>query len=370
MDLEEFRLERIQSLYENEVEYNLSDSGVHPYKLGELLSASELEYLQGIELGYGYTNGTPALRSAIANLYRDRTEEHVVVTNGSAEANLILVLSQLSAGDEIIVVVPNYLQIWGFAKALGVTVKEVSLSPQDWSLDVTALAQAVTPNTRMVTLCNPNNPTGALLSRAEQDELIRLCDQQDLILHVDEIYRGSELDQEEPPSFADLSPRVFVSAGMSKSLALPGLRVGWLMGPKADVYSAWSAKDYTSITTSSMSEYISTLVLEPTRRQQVLDRSKAILRENRTYLTQWIEQRAWCNYTPPKAGGMGFIQYDLPVAADPLTDTLRNDHSVLTLSGTVFGLDGYIRLGIGSPNDHVRAGLDALEVCVQKYLET
>ena len=370
MNLEEFRLERIQSLYENDVAHNLSDSGVHPYKLGELLSEEEFAELKSIELGYGWTNGTPALRDAIANLYRDRDQSHVVVTNGSAEANLILVMSQLSAGDEILVVVPNYLQIWGIAKALGVTVKEVSLAADShWSLDLSAIEAAITPATKMITLCNPNNPTGALLSLDEQKQLVALAEAKGVILHVDEIYRGSELDQDEPPSFADLSPNTFVSAGMSKSLALPGLRVGWLVGPSQDIYNAWSAKDYASITTSAVSEYISTLVLEPGRRRQVLDRSKRILRENRQYLTNWVEQRDWCSYVPPKAGGMGFISYDLPVSADTLTETLRTEYSVLTLSGTVFGLDGYVRLGIGSPKHHIEAGLRALEDCVtQNYL--
>ncbi len=366
MNLEEFRLERIQSLYENEVQHNLSDSGVHPYKLGEILTDEELSQIQDIELGYGWTNGTPALRQAIAHLYKNRDESHVVVTNGSAEANLILVMSQLSAGDEILVVVPNYLQIWGFAKALGVRVKEVSLAAdREWSLDLNGLESAITSKTKLITLCNPNNPTGALLSQAEQERLIGLADANNIMLHVDEIYRGSELDHDEPPSFADLSPKVFVSAGMSKSLALPGLRVGWLLGPAEDIYQAWSAKDYASITTSAVSEFISTRVLEPSRRRQVLDRSKRILRENRQYLTDWIQQRDWCHYVPPKAGGMGFIQYDLPVSADTLTETLRTDYSVLTLSGTVFGLDGYVRLGIGSPKHHIEAGLKALEDCVE-----
>ena len=126
MKIEEFSLERIQSLYENTVEFNLSDSGVHPYSLNGLLDEGQRNALLDVELGYGWTNGAVELREAVARLYRGRTSDEVIVTNGSAEANFLMVMSLLEPGDEIVVFVPNYLQIWGWARAIGVTVKEVA----------------------------------------------------------------------------------------------------------------------------------------------------------------------------------------------------------------------------------------------------
>ena len=113
MEIEEFKLERIQSLYENTVELNLSDSGVHPMSLNDLLSDAEMRELQALELGYGWTNGAVSLRETIAALYESRTSDEVIVTNGSAEANFLLVMSLLNPDDEIVVFTPNYLQIWG-----------------------------------------------------------------------------------------------------------------------------------------------------------------------------------------------------------------------------------------------------------------
>lgn len=361
MKLKEFHLERIQSLYENVVEFNLSDSGVHPYNLRGLLSEDEIQRLCDIELGYGWTNGSPGLRQAIANLYDNRSADEVVVTNGSAEANLLLVLSQLERGDEIIVVVPNYLQIWGIAQGIGVSIKEVPLRvEQDWQLDLSAVEAAIRPNTKLITLCTPNNPTGTVMSDHERDELLALAQRHDLILHADEVYRGSELDGPEPPSFADLPGNNFVSSGMSKAMALPGLRLGWLIGPKQEIDIAWSAKDYTSISASALSEYITELVLQPQRRAAVLDRSKRILRDNRALISEWVDTRDWCSYVPPKAGGMAFVKYDLPVPSDLLAKELREEHSVLVLPGTVFGLEGHLRIGIGAPREVLEPGLKRL----------
>ena len=139
MKVEEFTLERIQSLYENTVELNLSDSGVHPMSLNDLLSDAEMREVQALELGYGWTNGAVTLRETIAALYERRTPDEIIVTNGSAEANFLLVMLLLNPGDEIVVFTPNYLQIWGWARALGVNAiavqhdGEADWQPAPWS---------------------------------------------------------------------------------------------------------------------------------------------------------------------------------------------------------------------------------------------
>lgn len=164
MKIEEFTLERIQSLYENVVEFNLSDSGVHPYRLSELLDEKQTKELLDIELGYGWTNGRTELRQTIANLYQGYTPDNVMVTNGSAEANFLMVMSILNSGDELIVIVPNYMQIAGWAKALGVKVLEVPLmQDNNWLPDLDKLESLVSDKTKMLTICHPNNPTGSTL---------------------------------------------------------------------------------------------------------------------------------------------------------------------------------------------------------------
>lgn len=359
MRVGEFLLERMQSLYENTVEINLSDSGVHPYELRHLLNAQEIEEMCAIELGYGWTNGSEALRDTIAKLYPGRMRNNVVVTNGSAEANFLVVMALLDPGDELVVVVPNYLQIPGWAAAAGVVTKIVPLRQENaWMPDLAEIEKAMSPRTKMITICNPNNPTGALLKRTQLQALVELARKHGVYLHADEIYKGSELFTEEGPSVADLYEKALVTNGLSKAMAMPGLRLGWLIGPKEEIAKAWHCKDYTSITTGSLSEFIACRVLQPERRAQVLTRSKAILRENLAIITQWIGRHAdVLSFIPPQAGGMAFVRYEMDVNSTELVNQLREARSVFPVPGDAFGMDHYLRIGIGSPTEHLQEGL-------------
>ncbi|TDI76287.1 MAG: aminotransferase class I/II-fold pyridoxal phosphate-dependent enzyme [Bacteroidetes bacterium] len=359
MKIEEFTLERIQSLYENTVELNLSDSGVHPMSLNDLLSEDEIAELLDLELGYGWTNGEISLRESIAGLYDDRGPDDVIVTNGSAEANFLMVMSLLEPGDEIVVLTPNYLQIWGWARAIGVSAKAVSLREElGWEPDLEELKSLITPKTKLITICHPNNPTGAVLSLEKMRALSDIAADNDIYLHADEVYKGSELEGPETASFLDLYDKSIVTNGLSKAMALPGLRIGWLAGPAETIYAAWQRKDYTSITTSAVSEYVAERVLRPKLRQKILDRSKKILRENLSLLSDWVDANSdHVSLNPPKAGGMAFVRYFQDVNSTELTHALRKEKGVLILPGDVYGLDGFFRIGIGSPREHLEPGL-------------
>ena len=362
MEIVEFSLERIQSLYENTVDYNLSDSGVHPYSVRELLTPDECEKLLDVELGYGWTNGSVELRQSIANLYENRTTDNVIVTNGSAEANFLLVMALLNPGDELVVVVPNYLQIWGWAKALGVAVKEVTLREDlGWLPDMDELRQAVTPRTKMITFCNPNNPTGSVIPPEGLQEMIDIARDCGAYLHGDEVYKGAELDGHEGPSISDLYEKGIATSGLSKALALPGLRVGWLVGPEEVMAQVWHCKDYTSITTSALSEYIADIVVQPARRAEILQRSRKVLSENVALLADWIAQHdSIYSCILPKAGGMAFIRYDMDINSTELVHQMRSERSIMLAPGDVYGLDKFIRIGVGAPKSHLVAGLEQL----------
>ena len=368
MKIEEFKLERIQSLYENVVELNLSDSGVHPMSLSDLLSDAEMRELQALELGYGWTNGAVSLRETIAALYESRTPDEIIVTNGSAEANFLLVMSLLDPGDEIVVFTPNYLQIWGWARALGVNVKAVRHDGDaDWQPRLAELEAVISARTRLITVCHPNNPTGAIMQPEGMRELVRIADRHDIYLHADEVYKGSELNGPECASFLDMYHKAIVTNGLSKAMALPGLRIGWLAGPVEDIYTCWQRKDYTSITTSAISEFVAERVLKPKLRSRILQRSRTILRENLALLQDWIDANAELfSLIPPKAGGMAFVRYHFEANSTELAHQLRDEKGVLLLPGDVYGLDGYIRIGIGSPRSHLEAGLERIADYMRK----
>jgi len=363
MDIVEFSIERIQSLYENTVDYNLSDSGVHPYSLRELLSKDQLDQLLDVELGYGWTNGGVELRQSVSKLYKDKTDDDIIVTNGSAEANFLLVMGMLNAGDELVVIVPNYLQIWGWAKALNVKVVEVPLREElGWLPDMDELKAAISPNTKMISYCSPNNPTGSVMPAETLEELVKIARELGIYVHADEVYKGSELNGIEGPSIADMYEKGIATNGLSKAMALPGLRVGWLSGPREVIDRAWHCKDYTSITTSSVSEFAANIVVQPQKRQEILERSRTILNKNVAMLGDWVAQNS-DSYTCqlPQAGGMAFVRYAMDLNSTDLVHRMRTERSIMMLPGDCYGMDGYIRIGVGAPADHLKAGLTQLQ---------
>lgn len=372
MKIEIFDLERIQSLYENFVEYNLTESGIHPFTLSELLRDEEIEELKDVRLGYGQTNGAPELRSVISKLYKGSESENILVTNGSAEANFINIWSNLEAGDELVLMLPNYMQIWGLARSLGISVKPFHLKEDlRWAPDMEELKKQVTPDTKMIALCNPNNPTGATLSSGQMQEIVNLAKTVDAWIYCDEVYRGAELDGNEIESFYGLYDKVIVAGGLSKAYGLPGLRMGWLAGPNDIIEKAWSYNDYITISTGMLSQKIAAIVLQPEKRFKVLERNRRMLRENIEVIKEWVSSHdGLFHLVPPRAGGMAFLRYNMDINSRELANRLRIEKSVFIMDGDSFGMDNYIRIGFGAKKDYLSAGLNRIDEFLKEKGET
>ena len=363
MKIEEFKLERIQSLWENEVEINLTESGVHPFTLRELMDEDELAALLDLRLTYGWTNGSPDLRDAIRQYYPGASRDQVLVTCGSAEANFLAMWTLLEPGDEIALMLPNYMQIWGLARSLGAEVKPFHLRSDGsrWAVDLDELASVVGPKTKAVVVCNPNNPTGSTLTEGDMDRIVELASGVGAMIYADEVYKGVELDGKERPSFFGRYDKVAVASGLSKALAHPGLRIGWLVGSERLIADAWHRNDYTTITTSVLSEKIAEKILQPETRSRILERNRGLLRHNLGLLTDWIARRPdKFQLVPPEAGGMAFMRYAYDIGSTELSTRLREERSVFVLAGDVYGMDGHLRLGIGEQAEKLSRGLEQL----------
>jgi aspartate/methionine/tyrosine aminotransferase len=370
--MEIFHLERIQSLYENTVPFNLTESGLHPYSLRELLTEAELADILNISLGYGQTNGSIPLREAICHIYpgANLNIDNVLVTNGSSEANFVATKTLLSPGDEVVMMLPNYMQIWGIARDLGAVVKPFYLKEdKNWHPDMAEVAELMSPKTKMICICNPNNPTGATLSLGEMKEFVRLAESVGAWIYADEIYRGAELDGVEIPSFMGMYDKVMVAGGLSKAYALPGLRIGWLAGPEKEVANTWAYHDYTSITAGILSHAVATKVLSPDLRSKVLSRSRQMLNENLILLQEWIaRQTNQFHLVPPKAGGMAFIRYEMDMNSTELSDALRTQKGVFIVPGDSYGMDSFIRIGIGSKKEYLLKGLNLIARGIKEFM--
>jgi aspartate/methionine/tyrosine aminotransferase len=361
MKLETFALERWQSSYEHVVDFNLSESGVQPLTLGELLDDhTAREALLGEALRYTQSNGTPPLRDAIAALYPGATRDHVQVTTGGSEANYLTTWNLVEPGDDVVLMVPNYMQTWGLTRAFGGRVREWALmfDGARWTIDADALGRLVTPRTKLVIVCNPNNPTGARLDAADLDRIAAAASRHGAWILADEIYRGAERDGRETPSMWGRAERVIVTSGLSKAYGLPGLRIGWIVGPPATIAALWSYRDYTTIAPAALSDALARRALEPATRARILTRTRAILNRNFPVMAEWLDgQPGVFSYAAPDAGAIVFVRYHHPVNSTEFVSRLRVDKGVLVVPGDHFGMDHYLRLGFGEEPAYLRAAL-------------
>ena len=355
-------MERLQSTYENEVEFNLSESGVHPLRLGDLIhDTAARDTLLAEELRYTQTNGTAALRAQIAAIYPGATASHVVVTSGGSEANFIATWNLVETGDEVVMMVPNYMQMWGLAHAFGATLKEWPLVNDGarWRMDVDALERAVSPRTRLIVICNPNNPTGARFEAGDLDRVATVAARHGTWVLADEIYRGAELDGRESATMWGRCDRVIVTSGLSKAYGLPGLRIGWVVGPPTIAAALWAYHDYTTIAPGALSDALARRALEPARRTAILARTRGILNQNFPIIASWLDGHGGLfSYAPPDAGAIVYARYHHAINSTELVTRLRQEKSVLVVPGDHFGMDGYLRIGFGDEAGYIRAGLE------------
>lgn len=375
MRLEPFQMERMQSTWEHVVAHNLSESGVSPVTLDELLSdTKDRERLLRTELGYSQTNGTSELRRAIAALYPGAGEENILVTNGTSEANFLVTCMLIEPGDEAVVMLPNYMQIWGLARAFGAEVRSFHLiEERNWAPDLYALERSISPRTKLIAVCHPNNPTGAMLSENEMDRVIDAARRSGgssgsgAWLLADEVYRGAELARDITPTFWGRYDRVVITSGLSKAYGLPGLRIGWIVSTPELVARAWSYHDYTTIAPSTASDLLARVALRPENRRKLLARTRHILNSNYPILRDWVNGHAdLFSLVPPQAGAIAYLRYNLGMNSLDLAERLRQEKNVLIVPGDHFRMGNYLRIGYGGRSDHLRAGLEQISRLVSE----
>jgi aspartate/methionine/tyrosine aminotransferase len=362
MTLELFRMERMQSTWENLVDYDMSESGIRAVTLREMIALGfDLERWLDTPLGYSQSNGTIALREQIASLYPGATADHVEVTNGTSEANYLLALSRLEAGDAFALEVPNYMQLWGVPRSVGANVRTFHLRPEGgttWRIDWEEFERAVTADTRLVYITNPNNPTGSVLTRDDMRRIVERCERVGAYLIADEVYQGAELEGPITPSFWGMSDRVIVTSGLSKAYGIPGVRIGWIVGPPEVVAHCWMQHDYLTIGPNKLSDALARVAVERPVREHLYGRTRTILTQNRATVHDWITSFGdFLTFIPPAAAAMVFFKYASDVPSEAVTEWLRANQSTLIVPGSHLGMEGYLRAWTGGKPEFLREGL-------------
>jgi len=373
-EFQPFEHEVMASQHEKEVEYNLSESGVHPLLLRELLNDSPgyIERMLATEIDYAHANGNPELRENIAALYSGCTASNVLVTVGAIEANYNSIQTLLQPGDEIAIMLPNYMQIWGIAKNLGLKMNIFHLSVDNgWQVDLEELKKAVTPNTRLIAVCNPNNPTGYILTPAEMKAIINAADSVGAWILADEVYSGAErITDQETPSFYGRYDKVMAVGSMSKAYGLPGLRLGWAVGPTDTIDKTWRRHEYTTLSTSIFSNTLAALALSADVRPRLIQRTRNYIRKGFPVLQQWIDQQEHIfGLVPPQAAAIAFLHYQLIINSTELADKLIQEKSVLIVPGDHFGMDKFVRISYGLPQNYLTEGLNRIQQLVAEIRE-
>jgi aspartate/methionine/tyrosine aminotransferase len=359
-----FELERFMSVWEFNVDYNLSESGVHPLTIHELVEDREfLEKILNQELIYPQTNGIKDLRQAISDFYPGSTPEHVVVTTGAAQANFTSILTTLDPGDEIVIMIPNYMQIWGIAKNMGMQVKTFSLKEElGWKIDIDEFRGLVTNRTKLIAICNPNNPTGHIMTAGERKAVIESASRVGCWILTDEVYAGAEhLTDIVTPTLFNQYDRVIAVGSLSKAYGLPGLRIGWVVTTPQMAEQIWSRQDYITISTSILSNMLATYALSSNIRPKLLERTRKYIRHGYAHFEKWcLEHSNLFSFIQPQAAAIAFVRYHKKINSTELVKLLIQQKSTYVVPGDHFGIDHHLRISYGLNERYVDEGLSRI----------
>lgn len=352
MKLAEFSLERYFGSYEFSVPHLMCCSDVEPLTMQELLEMGDAETLElwhHLKLAYTEAWGHPILRREISGIYKGLHEKDILVVVPE-EGIFIFMNSLLEKGDHVITTFPGYQSLYQVAESIGCEVTHWLPEKKDtWVFDPEVFKSSLRPNTRLVVLNFPHNPTGAMLSEGDYREVIALAEQNGTLIFSDEMYRFLELNDRAPlPAGCELTDQAISLCGMSKSLALPGLRIGWLASRNKKILGNCSVfKDYTTICSSAPSEILALMGLRA--KEEILRRNKNILTSNLKPLTEFFNAHSTLfRWFPPQGGSVAFPEYIGPGEGENFCARIRESHGILLLPGSVYNFEGdFFRIGFG-----------------------
>ncbi|MFQ6549596.1 aminotransferase [Aestuariibius sp. 2305UL40-4] len=365
MYIEPFKVEIWMNEWETRCTYNLAETCVASITIEELLHVAgrnhtDLSELLPMKMTYGAIKGSARLRTAISALYGDQDIDRITVTHGTIAANMLVHKAIVSRGDRVVSIVPTYQQHYSIPDSIEADVQQLPLRAEDGFLPNLDLLRAmVTPDTKLIALTNPNNPTGALIERPMLEEIAEIARSVGAYILCDEVYRGTgQIGDGMSPSIVEIYEKGISTASTSKVFSLAGLRVGWLVAPADVTEAVLIHRDYDTISVGMINDHFAALALE--NKDALLSRSHRITRGNLACLDDWVKAQPSVSWVKPRAGTTAMLRIDTPMTSRAFCIDLLEQTGVMLTPGDAFEMEGYVRLGFANAPQVLREGLEKL----------
>ena len=372
MKVRPFGVEMWMNEWENNCRFNLAETCVDSLTVEELLDLADaresvLDELLPMRLSYGAIEGSDRLRDNIASLYTTVARQNVLVTHGAIGANALVHETLVEPGSRVISVLPTYQQHYSIPESYGADVQILSLREENNFLpDLDELATLVGDSAKLITLTNPNNPTGALIDESMLRSIGEIADTAGAYVLCDEVYRG--LDQTGDgmtASMADVYDKGISTGSMSKAFSLAGLRLGWIAGPHELIESATIHRDYNTISVGMINDHLACLALE--HKDKILDRNRALTRHNLAMLDEWIDNEPLMSYIAPQSGTTALVKFDVEMTSRDFCLQLLDQTGVMFTPGSALDMEGYVRVGYANETAILVEGLPLVSEFLKQF---
>ena len=366
MKINPFAVEEWMNAWEVGAKYNIAETCVDSISMNdlfELTGEDKTEFLNRLcarRLSYGDIEGLPEFRKGVCGLYKTLNIENIVPTHGASGANHHVFYSLISPGDRVVSIMPTYQQLYSIPESYGADVQILHLSKENNYLpDLEELRRLVTPETKMICINNPNNPTGALMSEQILREIVEIARSADAWILCDEVYRHLSQEDGWCPSIVDLYEKGISVSSMSKVFSLAGLRLGWIATHDMSVIkSCLSHRDYNLVSCGVFDEMLAAAALK--HRDKLLERSRKIVRENLQILDDWVSSEPHVSYVKPKAGTTALVYYDLDISSYEFCEEMYKKTGAFVTPGDCFEVPHSMRIGYAYGKQDLIDGLKAI----------
>lgn len=366
MRIDGFKVEEWMNTYEKQACYNIAETcvdSISTQDLFKLVGVDSIDFWKSFSirrLTYGDIEGNPKFLNGVCRLYHNLKPDNIIPTHGAAGANSLIFSSLVEPGDHVVSIMPTYQQLYSIPKSLGAKVDILKLRREDEYLpNLDTLRKLVTPQTSIICINNPNNPTGALMDNNILAEIIEIAKSVDAYLICDEVYRHLTQADTYIESVADLYDKGISTSSMSKVFSMAGVRLGWIATRDAEVRrKCLSHRDYNTISIGIFDEELAAIALA--NADKLLNRSRLIVRNNLDILTKWVNNEPKISFIKPQGGTTALLHYTNDINSEELCKQLLEKTGTLLTPGDCFDEPKSLRIGYACKTEELKNGLEQL----------